>query len=165
VLLERARELALLTDLVTDLGGSGGKVVLIRGEAGIGKSALIREFFNTAQKAARFYIGFCDDLQTPQPYGPFWDIARDEPALRRALENRHRQDVLGACFDLLWASLRPNVLVIEDTQWSDEATLDAIKYVGRRIARTNGLSSRWRQWLSKSGTWRGLPTFLCKLRT
>ncbi len=139
MLLERARELALLIDLVTNLGGSGGKVVLIRGEAGIGKSALIREFFNTSQKGARFYIGFCDDLQTPQPYGPLWDIARDEPALRRALENRHRQDVLGACFDLLSASLRPNVLVVEDTQWSDEATLDAIKYVGRRIARTNGL--------------------------
>jgi hypothetical protein len=44
-----------------------------------------------------------------------------------------------ALLDLLARSLRPTVLVIEDTHWADEATFDAIKYLGRRVARTNGL--------------------------
>ena len=44
-----------------------------------------------------------------------------------------------AVLDLLSRSLRPTVLVLEDTQWADEATLDLIKFLGRRIARTNGL--------------------------
>jgi predicted ATPase len=44
VLLERDRELDLLADLLAGVASSGGKVVLVRGEAGIGKSALVREF-------------------------------------------------------------------------------------------------------------------------
>ena len=55
------------------------------------------------------------------------------------LREGDRPGVLAATLDLLSGSLRPNILVIEDTQWADEATLDAIKYVGRRIGRTNGL--------------------------
>lgn len=46
---------------------------------------------------------------------------------------------MSAVLDLLSRSLRPTVLVLEDTQWADEATLDLIKYLGRRIARANGI--------------------------
>ncbi len=42
-------------------------------------------------------------------------------------------------YDLLSRELRPSVLVIEDTQWAGEATLDVIKFLGRRIAPTNAL--------------------------
>ncbi|MEA1902168.1 MAG: LuxR C-terminal-related transcriptional regulator, partial [Actinomycetota bacterium] len=77
--------------------------------------------------------------QTPQPFGPLWDIARDEAHLKKALQESDRQEVLEAVFDLLTGSLSPGLVVIEDTQWSDEATLDAIKYVGRRVGRTKGL--------------------------
>ncbi len=139
MLLEREGELGLLTDLLTDVGSSGGKVVLIRGEAGIGKSSLVGEFLGSVADIAHTHIGFCDDLQTPQPLGPLWDVSRSEPALREALESRDRQAVLESFFDLMAGSLRPAVVVIEDTQWSDEATRDVIKYVGRRMARTNGL--------------------------
>lgn len=139
MLLEREGELGLLTDLLGDVRSSGGKVVLIRGEAGIGKSSLVREFLSSVADTAHTHIGFCDDLQTPQPLGPLWDISRSEPALRGALQSRDRQAVLESFFDLLAGSLRPTVVVIEDTQWSDEATRDVLKYVGRRMARTNGL--------------------------
>jgi len=139
VILEREAELGLLTELLGRVGESGGQVVLIRGEAGIGKSALVRAFLESAADSAHIHVGFCDDLQTPQPFGPFWDMARDEPTLRRALKESDRQAVLETLVDLLSFSLRPSVMVIEDTQWSDEATLDAIKYVGRRTARANGL--------------------------
>lgn len=139
MLLEREKELRLLGDLLGSVSGSGGKVVLIRGEAGIGKTALVRGFLTLVDDSAHVNLGFCDDLQTPQPFGPLWDMARDADRLRKALQKSDRQEVMQALFDLLSGSLRPNLVVIEDTHWSDEATLDAIRYVGRRIGRTNGL--------------------------
>jgi DNA-binding CsgD family transcriptional regulator len=139
MLLEREKELGLLVDLLEDVATSGGKVVLIRGEAGIGKSSLVRGFLASVGDSAHVHVGFCDDLQTPQPFGPLWDMSREEPRLSEALRASDRQQVMQTLFDVLSRSLRPNLVVIEDTQWSDEATLDAIKYVGRRIARTNGL--------------------------
>lgn len=138
MLLEREGELGLLTDLLADVGSSGGQVVLIRGEAGIGKSSLVREFLGSVADIAHTHIGFCDDLQTPQPLGPLWDISRSDPALREALGGRDRQAILESCYDLMAGSLRPTVVVIEDTQWSDEATLDVVKYLGRRMAMING---------------------------
>ncbi len=139
MLLERDGELGLLADLLGGVETSGGKVVLVRGEAGIGKSSLTREFVEGHGDEAHVYFGSCDDLLTPQPLGPFWDIARDEPSLAGPLKEGDRPGVLAATLDLLSGSLRPSILVVEDTQWADEATLDAIKYVGRRIGRTNGL--------------------------
>ncbi|HSM44928.1 MAG TPA: AAA family ATPase, partial [Acidimicrobiia bacterium] len=139
MLLEREGELGLLTELLADVGSSGGKVVLIRGEAGIGKSALVGEFLRAVSETAHAHIGFCDDLKTPQPLAPLWDMSRSEPALREALDSRDRQAVLESFLDLVTGKLRPSLVVVEDTQWSDEATLDAIKFVGRRIAAANGL--------------------------
>ena len=139
MLLERDRELEVLADLLDDIDSSGGKVVLIRGEAGIGKSSLVNEFASMYADQAHIEIGYCDDLFIGQPLSPFWDIARVEPSLRGPLDDGSRQHLLDAVMDLLSRSLRPTVLVIEDTQWADEATLDAVKYLGRRIAPTNGI--------------------------
>jgi DNA-binding CsgD family transcriptional regulator len=139
MLLEREKELSFLADLLDNVDSTGGKVVLIRGEAGIGKSSLVRGLLDSVADSAHAHVGFCDDLETPQPFGPLWDMARDEPQLSEALRASDRQQVMQTLFDVLSRSLRPNLVVIEDTHWSDEATLDAVKYVGRRIARTNGL--------------------------
>ncbi len=139
MLLERTRELGLMADLLASAESSGGKVVLVRGEAGIGKSALVSEFLERHRDSAHIHIGSCDDLLTPQPLGPFWDVARNEPSLAEPLEQGDRRGALAATMDLLGRSLRPNVLAIEDTHWADGATLDAIKYLGRRIEGTNAL--------------------------
>jgi DNA-binding CsgD family transcriptional regulator/tetratricopeptide (TPR) repeat protein len=139
VILERDRELSVLTNLMAELRTSGGKAVLLRGEAGIGKSTLVRAFIESQADAARVHLGSCDDLLIPQALGPFWDIGRDDAALGDALRAGDRPAVLNAALDLLSGTLRPNIVVIEDTQWADEGTLDAIKYLGRRIGRTNGL--------------------------
>lgn len=128
-----------MADSLAGVGSVGGKVVLIRGEAGIGKSALVKEFIRAHTDEAHILFGSCDDLLTPQPFGPFWDISRDEGSLSAPIEEGQRMAVMSALFDLLSRSLRPSILVIEDTHWADEATLDAIKYLGRRIARANGL--------------------------
>ncbi|MDJ0925723.1 MAG: AAA family ATPase [Acidimicrobiia bacterium] len=137
--LERDRELGLLTDLLGDIEVSGGAVVLLRGEAGIGKSALVEEFVARNAANAHVLLGASDDLLTPAALGPFWDFARDEVSLVEHLENSDRSRVLGVTLDLLSRALRPTILVFEDTQWADEATLDAIKYLGRRISTTHGL--------------------------
>ncbi len=139
MILERDTELGQLGQLLDDLESSGGRVVLVRGEAGIGKSALINRFIAETQDRAHVLLGACDDLLIPQPLGPFWDMARAEPTLKEPLTDGNRARVLEVVLDLLSRSLRPSIMVIEDTHWADEATLDAIKYVGRRIARTNGL--------------------------
>ncbi|MEE9534290.1 MAG: AAA family ATPase, partial [Acidimicrobiia bacterium] len=115
MLLERDGELGLLADLLAGVEASGGKVVLVRGEAGIGKSALVREFVEGHSGEAHVYFGSCDDLLTPQPLGPFWDIARGEPLLAGPLKEGDRPGVLAATLDLLSGTLRPNILVIEDT--------------------------------------------------
>jgi DNA-binding CsgD family transcriptional regulator len=139
MLLERGVELEAMAGLLAGVDTSGGKVVLIRGEAGIGKSALVRSFLGSHADEAHVLYGSCDDLLTPQPMGPLWDISRAEPSLAEPLQNGDRRAAMMALLDLLSRGLRSTILVIEDTHWADEATLDAVKYLGRRIARTNGL--------------------------
>lgn len=139
MLLEREKELRILVGLLEEITTSGGKVVLIRGEAGIGKSTLVRTFLASVGETTHVYVGFCDYLETPRPFGPLWDISREEPPLSEALHGSNRQEVMENFLDLLSRPLRASVVVIEDTHWSDEATLDAIKYAGRRISRSNGL--------------------------
>ncbi len=71
MLLERDGELGLMADLLADVDSAGGKVVLLRGEAGIGKSSLITEFVERNADEAHVLFGSCDDLLTPQPLGSF----------------------------------------------------------------------------------------------
>ena len=139
MLLERGGDLEALDGLIDGITSTGGRVVLIRGEAGIGKSALINAFVDGHLQDAHAFYGTCDDLFIPQPLGPFWDYARSEPSLREPLDKGDRPGLLGRILDLLSRSGRPTVLVMEDTHWADEATLDAIRHIGRRIDRTNGL--------------------------
>ncbi len=139
MLIERDSELSLLTGLLTEVGSSGGKVVLVRGEAGIGKTALVSEFVASNRDETHVHLGSCDDLLIPQALSPFWDMARTESSLKGPVDSGDRPRLLDAAMDLLSRSLRPTIMIIEDTHWADQGTLDAIKYLGRRISRTNGL--------------------------
>lgn len=139
MILERDDELATLSRLVDDLAVEGGRVALVRGEAGIGKTVLVRRLAADEARRAFVLVGGCDDLVTPQPFGPVWDVARHEADVALALAKDDSRAVMETLLGLLSRASRPTVLVIEDTQWADEATLDAIKFLGRRIARTNGV--------------------------
>ena len=55
--------------------GSEGRLVLIGGEAGVGKTALLRRFCETQSESARILWGACEPLRTPEPLGPFLDVA------------------------------------------------------------------------------------------
>jgi DNA-binding CsgD family transcriptional regulator/tetratricopeptide (TPR) repeat protein len=139
VILERETQLGELNQLLDDVASSGGRIVLIRGEAGIGKSTLVARFLEDSGQRAHTLLGTCDDLITPQPFGPIWDVARQDRSLAEPLATGDRRTIMEATLDLLSRSLRPSVLVLEDTQWADDATLDLITFLGRRIGRANGL--------------------------
>ncbi len=108
-----------------------GAMVFVAGEAGIGKTSLIREFCATLPTATGVRYGFCDALGTPRALGPLHDIARGNSALAELLAtsaDRH------AIFTAFLDSLGQSVVVVEDAHWADEATLDLLLFVGRRIS-------------------------------
>jgi len=113
----------------------GGCVVLIGAEAGLGKTALVREFADQT-KDARVFWGACDALFTPRPLAPLLDVARQAGgALQEAVRNKADRDVLfAAALDEF--EQHPTLAIFEDLHWADDATLDFLKFVGRRIART-----------------------------
>jgi DNA-binding CsgD family transcriptional regulator/tetratricopeptide (TPR) repeat protein len=132
-LLERERELAELDDAVRAAIGGSGCVLLVHGEAGIGKSSLVGALRDRPPSGGRVLIGACDALSTPRTLGPLRDLTPFVGArLGEALRAGDREEVLAALHEEL-ASAPGTVLVVEDVHWSDEATLDALRFLGRRI--------------------------------
>jgi DNA-binding CsgD family transcriptional regulator/tetratricopeptide (TPR) repeat protein len=134
-LLERASVLDTLGGLLAEARAGRGRLVLVGGEAGVGKTSLAAEFCNRQRHAAGILWGACDPLSTPRPLGPLVDIA---PAaggrLAELLRGEAPREVL---FSTLLERLRrgppPSILVVEDLHWADEATLDLLRFLARRI--------------------------------
>ena len=134
-LLERSAALDVLRAAgERTLAGHGG-TVLIEGEAGIGKTTLLQAF--AEGQGERFHIswGWCEALFTPRPLGPLHDIARSlGPEVGALLEQSASPDRLfPAVLDQVQDDSGPRLLIIEDMHWADNATLDLVKYLGRRI--------------------------------
>jgi DNA-binding CsgD family transcriptional regulator len=132
-LLERDAARATLADAFEAARGGDGRLVFVSGDAGIGKSALVRAFCADAA-AARVLSGSCDGLRTPRPLGPLADIAaaaggRLEDAV---MTGESAQSVLEALLDELRAP-GETIVVLEDVHWADEATLDILGLLGRRV--------------------------------
>jgi DNA-binding CsgD family transcriptional regulator/tetratricopeptide (TPR) repeat protein len=137
MLLERDLDLARLAAALAAASAGQGCVALISGEAGIGKTSFVEHFVAAQARAALVLKGNCDALFTPSPLGPLHDIARQfgGERLRSLLEGGSGQAALFSTFlDLLQSSTKPVVLLIEDIHWADEATLDLIRYLSRRVA-------------------------------
>jgi DNA-binding CsgD family transcriptional regulator/tetratricopeptide (TPR) repeat protein len=140
-LLEREQFLGELEAILSDVAAGNGRLVLVSGEAGIGKTSLV-ERFATAQKAqARVFWGACDALFTPRPLGPLYDIAQQTRSHLLALleEEAPRASIFSAALDEMKQGRAPSITVIEDVHWADEATLDLLKFLGRRITRINSM--------------------------
>ena len=135
-LLERQAELETLSTAVERAGTGRGSAVLLLGEAGIGKTSLVRAFLSAAAGRARVLAGACEDLLTPRALGPLRDAARSAAGgpLAVALSPHADPDlVFAAACDELAASPSPAVLVVEDVHWADGATLDVLRYLGTRV--------------------------------
>ena len=134
-MLERDLALATLNGALGSSRRGEGRVVLVTGEPGIGKTWLVRQFLQDLGETTKVLLGTCDDLSIPRPLGPIRDLAGSvSPALARALsDGAAPHDIQTLLIDELEHPPSPTVLVIEDVHWADDATLDSITVLGRRI--------------------------------
>src|SRR5215208_3307066 len=133
-LLERSRELSELERQLEAIGArANGRVVLVAGEAGIGKTTLLRAFRDAHASGPRFLWGACDPLFTPRPLGSVKDVAEQAGGELGDLVTRGtRPSEIGVSL-LRELGARPSVLVLEDLHWADEASLDVLRLVARRV--------------------------------
>lgn len=133
-LLEREAALAELTRLAERARAGDGRLVLVAGEAGVGKTALV-ERLQPDLPDARWSWSACDGLFTPLPLGPLFDLADqlggELAALCAADAERHR--LFGALLSQVSAPGMLDVVVIEDVHWADEATADLLRFLGQRL--------------------------------
>lgn len=132
-LVERERQLDQLCAALTQAGQGHGRTVLLSGEAGAGKSSLLRAFTDRIAASARVFAGTCDDLQTPRTLGPFRDIARDCGGLGD-VGIPDRDAFIEALIAEMSFAQRPAVVIIEDAHWADQASLDIVRVLARRVA-------------------------------
>lgn len=109
----------------------GGALAFVSGEAGIGKTTLVRAFLARLDRDARVLAGACDDLAVPRPLGPFFEMASQAPGLGDDLV-RDPVAAPAAVFQTIRRLAAP-VCVIEDVHWADQATIDVLAHVARRI--------------------------------
>jgi DNA-binding CsgD family transcriptional regulator/tetratricopeptide (TPR) repeat protein len=134
-LLEREEALATLAAAREAAADGEGHVVMVTGEPGIGKTALVTRFVRDLGDEARVLLGTCDDLSIPRPLGPIRDLVGSlSPALEEALSRGgDAHDIQRLLLTELECPPAPTVLVLEDVHWADGATLDSIAVLGRRI--------------------------------
>ncbi len=135
-LVERENEIRLLEGCLREAARGSGRMVLLGGEAGIGKTSLLQLLADRREEAVLWW-GACDALQTPHPLAPLHDFAREANLGFRPLlaAQTDRAQLFEAVLDELRQSRLPILAVIEDVHWADEATLDLLKFLGRRIDR------------------------------
>jgi hypothetical protein len=134
-LIERAGFLTILQSLFDNVAGGEGHTVFVSGEAGIGKTSLVKAFCKDLTNDANIYTGTCDALFTPRPLAPLYDILMQMqdglPEIGSNVEDRT------AFFTKFYHDLKSqkgiNLIIFEDIHWADEATLDFIKFLARRI--------------------------------
>jgi DNA-binding NarL/FixJ family response regulator len=136
-LLERDGELSALADaLAPVLIGSRGSLVLVSGEAGVGKTALISRFCEAHRGDAPVLWGACAPLFTPHPLAPFVDVVEVAgPHLRELLEHGAKPYDIAVALARELGRRGPTTLVLEDLHWADEATLDVLRLLARDVER------------------------------
>ena len=142
-LLERDGELERLLQQVALLRGATprGACVLVSGEAGVGKTSLLRRLRERAGVDVQWLWGQCEPMLSPPPLAPLLELLDAlPPTLAAAVRaGRTGAEVLAGMLALLRDRARPLVLVIDDAQWADSATLDLLAYIARRIEASRAL--------------------------
>jgi DNA-binding CsgD family transcriptional regulator len=138
-LAQRELELHQFAGAVERAADGSGVFVLMRGPAGIGKSSLLKEFVRGHSDRVHLMFGVCDDVASPRPFDALWDMAGREPRLLPALETNDSRALFDVFMELLCRTSGPTVVVIDDVHWADQATLDLLLRIGRRIDRTHGV--------------------------
>lgn len=132
-LIEREGHLRTIAELTESAMQGAGGIALVYGEAGIGKTTLLREVALLHSTVGPVWWGLCDPLHTPQPLGPLLGL---EPALRSRwmpLLDTSRAALFAGIVDTLREQKWPVLFVFEDAHWADDATLDLLRFIGRRV--------------------------------
>jgi len=138
--LERGAHLQELAELAEGARKGRGALVFVGGEAGVGKTTLARKFSEIAARFARVAWGAGEPLSTPRALGPLLDIADTLDLTLPVLEDAtQRQRAFRSLLETLRQSTRVTLLVFEDVHWADEATLDLLRFLGRRVGETKGM--------------------------
>jgi DNA-binding CsgD family transcriptional regulator len=139
-LLDREKFLSELNELFINVKTENGFVVAISGEAGIGKTSFVEYFTNSCEDQVKILWGTCDDLFTPRPLAPLYDIADklDSRIVNQLDSGTPRPSIFSNLLKEIQNN-EPNIIVIEDSHWADESTLDFIKFLGRRINKSKTL--------------------------
>jgi hypothetical protein len=134
-LLERSDHLSTLADSLAAIAGTArGQLMLVSGEAGVGKTTLLRRFCDDHRGSARILWGACDPLFTPRPLGPLLDVAETAGGeLADVVQEGGKPHAVASALMHELGSRATTVLVLDDVQWADEATLDVVGLVGRRV--------------------------------
>lgn len=133
-LLEREQLLRLLTEYADEARTGTGRLVLVAGEAGVGKTALVDAA--ETRIPGHWLRTACDGLFTPRPLGPLFDLANlvGGELLTLVGEAAPREGLFAHALRALTdPGKRLTTLVIEDVHWAGEATLDLVRFIGRRL--------------------------------
>jgi DNA-binding CsgD family transcriptional regulator len=133
--LERDTQLADLERLLAEARHGSGSLVLMSGEAGSGKTTLCRGLIERVGGHALVLVGNCDPLVTPRVLGPLHDmVSQQGSGLAGVLsEDNDSGEIFGLVLDRLRRTLLPILMIVEDIHWADAATLDLLRYIGRRV--------------------------------
>ncbi|MCO5063631.1 MAG: AAA family ATPase [Rhizobiaceae bacterium] len=138
MLLEREDHIERMMQLLGRARSAEGCIVALVGEAGVGKTSLVDAFVRKIGDRTPVLRSACEDLSIPEPLGPLYDLIRTARLdLAIAGPGGSRLHLFSELLHRLSHGAQPTVLIIEDVHWADDATLDLIRFLGRRIAGTN----------------------------
>lgn len=135
-LVERDLVLDELSDALAAASRGHGRMVLLEGDAGVGKTAVAAAVAARASSGVQRLVGSCDPLTTPQSLGPLLDMVEQSPRLASAARGT-RHELFSALLREL--SARQTLAIIEDVHWADAATADLLVHLGRRVTGTRAL--------------------------
>ncbi|HLI50466.1 MAG TPA: AAA family ATPase, partial [Thermomicrobiaceae bacterium] len=159
-LIGRQREQALLRDQLDRARSGSGSLVLVSGEAGIGKTALTLGLAGVAASNGLVVAtGRCYDLVDTSPYGPWLEVLaglgidRAAPAISGSLSDgdsnprapdlaRERESTYSQIIDSLTSLVAGGassdkaalLLILDDLHWADNASLELLRRLARRLA-------------------------------
>src|SRR5690242_8540811 len=130
-LIERDEPLHQLQSIFEEVEEGEGHIAFISGEAGMGKTSLVKEFCNRIKMRSRIYQGTCDALFAPRPLAPLYDVLVQLPnGLPQNFTTVEDRSILFAQFFYeLKIQKETTILLFEDIHWADEATLDFVKFL------------------------------------
>ncbi len=140
-LLEREKQMEIIQHGFEKAIRGEGCSYFILGEAGTGKTSLIRHFSEQVKGRANVLVSLCDSLFTPRPLGPIYDLLykADRELAANLASIPSRTDLFASVYHAFTSLDKPTIFIIEDVHWADEATLDFIKFFSRRINHSSSL--------------------------